>query len=107
MISLTDKTFNQKVSGSRNLTLVAFWASWSGAWHMMTPVLEQLEVDFTASVKMYKINIDRNPRTKGEYDVRSIPTVLFFKQGVVADRAAGVVSKKELAAKLNALLDEA
>lgn len=73
---------------------------------MITPVLEQLEVDFTASVKMYKINVDRSPRTKDDCGIQSIPTLLLFKQGVVVDRIAGVVSKKELAVKLNALLDE-
>ena len=106
MISLTDKTFNQKVSARANLVVVAFWARWSGAWHMMTPILEQLEVAFDGSIKIYKIDVDRNLRSKDDYGVRSTPTLLFFKQGAVVDRITGVVSRKELVDKLDSLLDE-
>ena len=103
-ITLTDANFQKEVLENPQPVLVDFWADWCGPCHMIAPAIEELADDFEGQVKVGKVEVDNNQRVAAQYDIRSIPTLLFFKDGQVVDRVVGVVPKKGIAEKLNAFL---
>ena len=105
-IKLTDANFETEVSQSDVPVLVDFWADWCPPCKVIGPVVEELAADFDGVAKVAKLDIDANPEVASQYDVRSIPTLLYFKDGKVVDRSIGVVPKEELADKLNSLLEK-
>jgi thioredoxin 2 len=98
---VTDATFQQEVStaGDRPL-LVDCWAEWCGPCRLIAPVLEQLAAESNGRYVIAKLNVDENPRTAAEFRVQSIPTLLIFRGGALADRMVGVQSKQAIAARL-------
>ena len=104
MLSLNDKTGKQKLSAAGEFIILIFWADWSGPCHIITPVLEQLELEFNGLIRMYKIDVDENPHTAREYGIRSVPTLVFLKQSDVVEHISGLISKTELREKLNSLI---
>lgn len=103
-VKVTDASFQQEVLGSTGTVLVDFWASWCGACRMVTPVLDQLAQEFTGRVKIAKLNVDENPITSSRYGIRSIPSLLFFKNGSLVNTVTGALSKEELKRRVQAAL---
>lgn len=102
-VTLTDANFKQEVLESDEPVLVDFWAAWCGPCRVIAPAIEELAGDFEGRAKIGKLDVDHNPQTAMQYGVRSIPTLLFFKDGRVADQLIGAVPKKIMAEKLEAL----
>ena len=84
--------------------VIDFWASWCGPCRMLAPVVAELEKEYEGRVTIGSCNVDENPDASAQMGIRSIPTLLFFKDGKLVDRSVGVVPKAELQAKINAML---
>ncbi len=102
-VELTDSTFEQFVNSSEPV-LVDFWAKWCGPCKMIGPVVEELAGEYEGKAKIAKLNVDENPTMTAKFGVRSIPTLLVFKNGQVVDKQVGAVPKSVLAQKLTAQL---
>jgi len=98
----TDANFQKKVLSADKLTLVDFWATWCGPCRAMGPVVEELAKDYSGKVNVGKLNVDQNPNICQQYNVSSIPTILFIKNGKVVDRVVGVYPKSRLEKKIKA-----
>ncbi len=103
-IIISDATFEQEVLKSDTLTIVDFWAPWCGPCKMIAPILEQLAVTFGGKIKIAKLNVDENPLTAQAFGIRSIPTLILFKDGKVVDKLIGAVPKHQLEIRLNRAL---
>lgn len=101
--TLTDANFKEEVLESDEPVLVDFWATWCGPCRQIAPIVEDLADEFEGRAKIGKVDVDDNPQTAQEYGVRSIPTLLFFKDGEVADKVVGAAGKNPLQEKLEAL----
>ena len=97
----SDATFVADVVNSDVPVLLAFWAPWCGPCKMIAPVLDELAVEFAGKVKIVKINIDDNQATPAQFGVRSIPTLLLFKDGKPVASQVGALPKNQLAAFIN------
>ncbi len=102
--AVTDENFEQEVLGGKVPVVVDFWAEWCGPCRLIGPLLDELAGEYSGRVKVTKLNVDENPSTSMKYGVRSIPTLLFFKDGEVVDRLIGAVPKAELKKKFEAAL---
>lgn len=100
VIHVTDGNFEEKVLKSDLPTLVDFWAPWCGPCKAIGPMINELAGEFDGKVIIAKMNVDENPETPGKYGIRAIPTLIFFKDGEVADQVTGAVGKTQLVAML-------
>jgi thioredoxin 1 len=100
---VTDAEFEEVVLKSDVPVVVDFWAEWCGPCKMIGPIVEELGVEYEGRAKMVKVDVDNNPNTAMKFGIRNIPTLLFFKNGEVADKQVGVVAKAAIADKLNKL----
>lgn len=98
---LTDATFNETINSDKPV-LVDFWAEWCGPCKMIGPLVEELAGDYEGKAVVAKLNVDENPETTARFGVRSIPTLLVFKNGQIVDKQIGAVPKSILAQKLQA-----
>lgn len=101
-INLTDANFDETVSDG--ITLVDFWAEWCGPCKMIAPVLEELSDEYDGKAKIAKLDVDSNPVFSAKYVIRSIPTLMLFKDGEQLDVVQGAVPKQVLINKLNSVL---
>lgn len=99
LTAVTDADFEQEVEKHQGVAVVDFWATWCGPCRMIAPLLEQLSVEYDGKVKVTKLDVDSNQKTSMRFNVRSIPTLLFFKDGKVVDQVIGAVPKAALEAK--------
>jgi len=98
IITVTDDSFDADVLGSDVPVLVDFWAEWCGPCKMIAPVLEEIADDYAGKLKIAKLNIDENEATAPKFGIRSIPTLILFKNGNAEATKIGAMSKSELAA---------
>lgn len=102
---VSDRTFEEVVLESELPVLVDFWAEWCGPCKMLTPILEEVSVDFQSQVKFVKVNIDDNTETPAKFGIRGIPTLLLFKAGTPVATKVGALSKAQLVGFLEENLD--
>jgi thioredoxin 1 len=98
--AVTDGTFQAEVEQHPGLVLVDFWAEWCGPCRVIAPVLEQIGAEYAGKVKITKLDVDANQQTPMRFNVRSIPTLLFFKGGKHVDTVVGAVPKAHLVGKI-------
>ena len=100
IIAVNDANFEDEVEKHDGLAIVDFWATWCGPCRMIAPILEQLSSEYEGRVKVTKLDVDANIKTGSRFNVRSIPTLLFFKDGKVVDQIIGAVPKGHIENKL-------
>jgi len=98
IIELSDANFDEQVLKSNLPVLVDFWASWCGPCRMVAPVVEEIAKEYTGRVKVGKLNVDDNPDTTSKYQIRSIPTLILFKEGKIKAQTIGAQPKEMLKA---------
>ena len=103
-VAVTDADFEQRVLGASTPVLLDCWADWCGPCHMLAPTVDALARDYAGRVLVAKLDVDANPATAGRFDVRSIPTMLVFRDGQLVDRLVGVQPRGAIDARLRTLL---
>tara|TARA_B100000073_G_C23671647_1_gene548886 strand:+ start:710 stop:1027 length:318 start_codon:yes stop_codon:yes gene_type:complete len=103
-LEITDANFDELVLKSEKPVVVDFWAEWCGPCRMIGPLINEMSKDYEGKALVGKVNVDLNANVSAQFGVRSIPTVLFIKNGEVVDKSVGAVPKATLEAKLEALL---
>ena len=103
-IEFTEENFEQEVMNSDLPVLVDFWAEWCGPCKMLSPTIDEVADDFVGKAKIGKVNVDNSPSTAAGYGIRSIPSLLFFKDGKVQQQMVGTNPKEEIAKILDSLL---
>lgn len=102
---VTESSWQKEVISNKNPALVEFWAPWCGPCRMIAPVIEELAKEYSGKVACFKLNTDDHPNIATEYGIRSIPTVLFFKNGEKKESVIGAVPKSTLSATIEKYLE--
>jgi len=102
--TFTDSNFQDEALNSNMPVVIDFWAAWCGPCRMIAPVIEELATEYEGKVKVGKLDVDDNQQTAISYGVRSIPTVLFMKDGKVVDQIIGAQAKKNFVEKITKML---
>jgi thioredoxin 1 len=103
-VEITDNNFETEVIKSDKPVLIDFWAVWCGPCKLIAPIVEELASEYDGKVKIGKLDVDSNQQTSIKFGVRSIPTLLLFKNGNLKDTIIGAVPKSKIVEKLNAVL---
>ncbi|HYG16269.1 MAG TPA: thioredoxin [Bacteroidia bacterium] len=106
-IEITDNNFEEIVMKSNKPVMIDFWAVWCGPCRMVAPIVEEMSEEFHGKAVIGKLDVDNNPNISAMFGIRSIPTMLYFKDGKVVDKVVGAAPKNTLTQKLNAQLAEA
>ena len=101
---VTDQTFQAEVLDATAPVVVDFWAVWCGPCRMIAPIVEELSTQYEGKVSFVKLNVDENPEVSMKYGIRSIPTLLVFKNGKPVDQVVGAVPKRVLQQHVDAAL---
>lgn len=105
VLTLTSENFNKEVLENKEVVLVDFWAPWCGPCRMLGPVIEELAEEWSGKgVKIGKVNVDENSVLTQQYNVMSIPTLIFFKNGKAVNQMVGAQSKEKIVEELKKLL---
>ena len=104
-LTVTDAQFEEEVLRAKGISVVDFWAPWCGPCHAMAPALDAFAKANAGKVKVFKLNVDDNPKIADKYEIRSIPTLIFFRDGNPEDISRKALPESELQAKLGALLE--
>ena len=100
-----EASFQKEVIDSTQPVLVDFWAEWCGPCKMLTPIIDELADEYANKIVIGKLNVDEHPSIASEYGIRSIPSLLFFKDGKVQNQIMGAVSKNDIAKTLDGLIE--
>ncbi len=103
-LKATDATWDEDVMKASELVMVDFWAVWCGPCQMVAPIVDELATEYAGKVKVRKLNTDENPEIAGRYQVMSIPTTLFFKNGQAVERLVGARPKRQFKEIIDTLL---
>jgi thioredoxin 1 len=103
-VHITDDTFEAEVLQADKPVVVDFWATWCGPCKMIAPILEEVASEMSEQVKVAKLDVDANNKTPGKYNIMSIPSLLFFKNGELVDQVVGAIPKAQLMARLEKVL---
>jgi thioredoxin 1 len=103
-IEVNDGNFDDLVVKSDKPVLVDFWAEWCGPCRMVSPIMEDIANEYEGKALVVKCDVDSSPAVSARYSIRNIPTVLYFKDGKIADKQVGAVPKNNFVVKLKALL---
>ncbi|HQR14840.1 MAG TPA: thioredoxin [Nitrospira sp.] len=103
-LKATDATWDEDVMKASELVMVDFWAVWCGPCQMVAPIVDELATEYAGKVKVRKLNTDENPEIAGRYQVMSIPTILFFKNGQAVERLVGARPKRQFKEIIDTLL---
>ncbi len=103
-LEVNDGNFEEVVVKSGKPVVVDFWAEWCGPCRMIAPIIEDLAKEYSEKIVVAKCDVDNSPMVAAKFGIRNIPTVLFFKNGAIADKQVGVVPKNIFVNKINALL---
>ena len=103
-VDVTDNDFEAEIENHAGLAVVDFWATWCGPCRMIAPVLDQLSIEYAGKAKVMKLDVDTNIRTPARFQVRSIPAILFFKDGKLVDQLIGARPPKDITSRLDNLL---
>ncbi len=104
IIDLEDDSFEEKVLKSDKPVMVDFWAPWCGPCKAIAPTIEALEKEYNGKMTFAKVNVDDNPISPSNYGVQAIPTLIFFKDGKIADQITGMVAKEKLEETIKGVL---
>jgi thioredoxin 1 len=103
-LEVNDNNFDEVVIKSDKPVLVDFWAEWCGPCRMVAPIMEEISQEYNGKALVVKCDVDSSPGVSAKYGIRNIPTILFFKDGKIADKQVGAVPKANFITKLNALI---
>jgi thioredoxin 1 len=103
-LEITDANFEELVLKADKPVMVDFWAEWCGPCRMIGPIVEEMSGEYEGKAVIGKVNVDENPEISMKFGIRNIPTILFVKNGEIADKSVGAVPKGQLTEKLNALI---
>jgi thioredoxin 1 len=103
IVQLTDASFDSTLAAHPEPVVVDFWAEWCAPCKVIGPVLEELAQEYTGKITIAKLNVDEHPGVAARFQVRSIPTLLFFKGGRVVDQVVGAVPKAHIKKRLDAV----
>jgi thioredoxin 1 len=103
-VEIADSNFSDVVTNSDKPVVVDFWAAWCGPCRMVGPLIEEMHGEYDGRAVIGKVDVDQNPGVSAQFGVRSIPTILFIKNGQVVDKVVGAVPKATLTQKLDAIL---
>ncbi len=104
LVTITDDNFEEEVLKSDKPVLIDFWATWCGPCRMIAPIVEEMATEYDGKAKIGKLDVDSNQQTSIKYGVRSIPTLLLFKDGELKETIIGAVPKAHLVDKLQSVL---
>ncbi|TFG77619.1 MAG: thioredoxin [Thermodesulfobacteriales bacterium] len=96
ILALNDENFENEVLNSETPVLVDFWAQWCGPCRALAPVIEEIAEEYGDKLKVGKLNVDENPGAPSAFEIRSIPTLIIFKDGAVVDRVVGALPKNQI-----------
>ncbi len=104
-VAVNDSDFGQVVLQAKKPVVVDLWATWCKPCTLLAPIVEELALEYAGKVSFVKVDVDQNPKTATKYGIRSIPTLLIFKNGAPVSQLVGVRPKSELKRSLDAVLD--
>ncbi|MFQ5679129.1 MAG: thioredoxin [Gemmatimonadota bacterium] len=99
-VEITDENFQAEIESSDGLVMVDFWAEWCGPCRLVAPIVDELASEYGDRVKVGKLDVDQNPRIVQRFNVRSIPSILFFRDGELVDTVIGAQPRASLERKL-------